>query len=262
VALLFRFRRRVDTAVPPERLPGLIRRWLAAWPQLELFEQDHLTELTGEMVRSLRWEASRGFAITDDMRVAVAAHAALLVLGFDNGLESYHDVSSVIIHPSTIVRRGTRSLGFADLHTDDPEPIIGEAHHRGPVLVSWDSAAFQARAPQLGENVLFHEFAHRLDMLDGVSDGTPFLADQAALDQWVEICTESYERLRNGGQGDGGQGDGGQASVLRPYAATNPSEFFAVATEVFFTIPTALRDAEPELYDVLRSYFRQDPSAR
>jgi hypothetical protein len=185
------------------------------------------------------------------MRANVAAHASLLVLAFDDGLAGYRDVTSVIVHPSTIVRTGVHYLGNG-IYADGDDPIIGEAFHRGPVMVSWDAAAFQSRNPQLGENVLLHEFAHRLDMLDGLSDGTPPLRDAEAMAEWVEVCTRTLRVLRAHEE----------PSVLRSYAATNPAEFFAVATEVFFTRPAALREENAALYGVLSDYFRQDPARR
>jgi Mlc titration factor MtfA (ptsG expression regulator) len=237
--------------MPIEQLTSLSARWLAAWAGLGPGERERMLELTEVLVRELRWEAAQGFALDDDMKVAISSHAALLVLGFDDGLDSYLDVTSVIVHASTIVRTGDRHVG-GGLFTAQPDFYIGEAHHKGPVLISWDAASVQARNPRFGENVLFHEFAHRLDMLDGVSNGTPPLRDPDALRAWIDVCTSSLERLR--------QQD--EPSVLRSYAATNPSEFFAVATEVFFTRPLALREEDPKLYDVLSTYFRQQPAVR
>lgn len=245
------FRRRRADTLPTDRLRRLVQRWLAPWPHLAPDERERLLEYTDTLVHELRWETARGFTLTDDMRANVAAHASLLVLAFDDGLASYRDVTSVIVHPSTIVRTGVHYLGDG-LYTDADDPIIGEAFHRGPVMVSWDAAAFQARNPERGENVLLHEFAHRLDMLDGLSDGTPPLRDEAAMAEWVRVCTNSLRVLRAHEE----------PSVLRSYAATNPAEFFAVATEVFFTRPVALREENAPLYSVLRDYFGQDPARR
>jgi Mlc titration factor MtfA (ptsG expression regulator) len=230
---------------------ALVPRWLAAWSRLTDDERSHLVDLACEFDQRIRWEAARGFTLTDDVRVAVAAHAALLVLHLDDGIDHYAQVTSVIVHATTIVRQGARPVGTGGLHSDSTFALIGEAHHRGPVLVVWDAARHQIRRPSLGENVLLHEFAHRLDMTDGISDGTPRIADSAQLARWVEVCTAALERVR----------DAEEPTVLRSYAATNPTEFFAVATEVFFTTPAALRDAEPDLYGVLRDFFRQDPAA-
>lgn len=224
---------------------------MAPWPTLTPGEREYLLELVDVLVHELRWEAANGFEVTPAMQVCVSAHAAMLVLSFDDGLDSYRDVSSVIVHPSTIVRKGTKYLGNG-LFTDDDDPIIGEAVHKGPVLVSWDAASFQARTPERGENVLYHEFAHRLDMLDGMSDGTPLIPVDDQFDEFVRVCTDTLRQLRRHEE----------PSVLRNYAATNPAEFFAVATEVFFTRPAPLREENPALYGVLRDYFRQDPAAR
>ena len=107
-----------------------------------------------------------------------------------------------------------------------------------------------ARHPERGHNVVYHEFAHKLDMLDGVIDGTPPLERQEELDRWVEVCTAEYEALRNGT--DDGFLDG--------YASVDPAEFFAVATEAFFDLPVQLEAAKPDLYAVLRDFYRQDPA--
>ena len=99
---------------------------------------------------------------------------------------------------------------------------------------------------------MYHEFAHQLDMLDGITDGTPPLGDDdAARARWVEVCTAAYDMVRAEG-----------SPVLRPYAGTNPAEFFAVATEVFFNRPLDLRTHEPALYAELQAFYRQDPAAR
>lgn len=250
VALLRFWRRSIDTP-DTDQLPRLVARWLAPWPTLTNDEREYLLELVDVLVHELRWEAANGFEVTPAMQVCIAAHASMLVLSFDDGLDSYRDVTSVIVHPSTIRRKGTKYLGDG-LFTDDDDPIIGEAIHKGPVLVSWDAASIQARTPDRGENVLYHEFAHRLDMLDGMSDGTPLIPADEQFDEFVRVCTESLRRLRRHEE----------PSVLRNYATTNPAEFFAVATEVFFTRPVPLREENPALYGVLRDYFRQDPAGR
>jgi Mlc titration factor MtfA (ptsG expression regulator) len=245
------FRRRNRGRLPTDDVQRLVRRWLPAFGQLDVHDRATLVEFTDVLVHELRWEASKGFALDDDMRVAIAAHASLLVLRLDDGLQSYIGITSVIVHPTIIEIRGITHVG-GGIVTTSSGPLIGEAHHAGPVLVSWDAAAEHARHPERGENVLFHEFAHRLDMIDGLSDGTPPFADPEALARWVDVCTRSLRSLR----------EASEPSVLRSYGALNPAEFFAVATEVFFTRGSALREENPSLYDVLRTYYGQDPARR
>jgi len=118
-------------------------------------------------------------------------------------------------------------------------------------VLAWSATRRGARYPDYGQNVVYHEFAHRLDMLDGATDGTPPLQDDAAVERWRQVCNEAYDTVRAEG-----------SPVLRPYAGTNPAEFFAVATEVFFNQPHELCEHEPALYAELRSFYRQDPSRR
>ena len=185
------------------------------------------------------------------MRLTIAAQAALLVLGLD--FECYHDVRSIIVTPTTRVLTHPRPGPARGTVTDAPFPVIGQAHdRRGPIIIAWDAVRRDTRLPTRGHNVVFHEFAHKLDMLDGIVDGTPPLPDQATVDQWVAVCTAEYEALRAGTAGP----------LLRPYAGTNPAEFFAVATEVFFVQPVELQAEKPDLYAVLSGFYRQDPAAR
>lgn len=245
-----RFRRR--HARPADRAPSAAASraasHVAAWSWLDPERRDRLVDDTDELMRDLRWEAANGFELADEIRGTIAAHAALLTL--ELGLDCYRDVSSVIVHPTTFERHGEYGIG-GGLASDDPVSLHGEANHRGPVLIAWDTAAREARHPEHGHNVVFHEFAHHLDMLDGWVDGTPPLPDDESRRRWIEVCTDAYERLRRGDTG----------GVLDGYGSVNPGEFFAVATEVFFARPVALAHARPELYRVLSDFYRLDPVA-
>lgn len=201
-------------------------------------------------IAAKRWEAARGFTITEEMQVTVAAQGMLLVL--ELGAEWLDDVGSIILHPSTITLRGEHAGPVPGVRTDEPVSLIGEAHFRGPVLVAWDAARYQAAHPRTGNNVVIHEFAHHLDMLGGVIDGTPPIDDPDLRRRWIEVCTVEFDIL-HGYHRD---------TILRSYASTDPGEFFAVASEVFFTKPQALRDSKPELYEVFAAFYRQDPAGR
>lgn len=241
--------RRRRSSLPP-RWRELTAATLAHWSVLDEEERERLGELMAD-ITSLRWEAANGFALTDEIQVVVAAQAALLVLGLD--IDCYRDVTAIVVHPTSVTLRGERAGPAPGLRTDAPLTVIGQTHdRRGPVLIAWDAARIGARHPERGYNVVLHEFAHKLDMLDGLVDGTPPLPDAAARRRWVEVCTAEYRRLR--------AGEG--ADVLRGYAAVNPGEFFAVATEVFFDRPVELAAANADLYDVLRAFYRQHPAAR
>lgn len=240
-----------DTPFPDEWRHAIARRWMT-WHQLSADERERLEALVTDFVRTTRWEAAQGFVVTDEMRVVIAAQACLLVLELD--LDHYRRVASIIVHPRTVVLRGRHHVA-GGIMTDAPQTLAGQAHHRGPVLLAWSTAAFEARHPERGMNVVYHEFAHQLDMIDGVVDGTPPMDDDRR-ERWVAVCTRAFEQLRRGRPAID------EPAVLRDYGATDAGEFFAVATETFFTRPAALAEQEPELYDVLRDFYRQDPAVR
>lgn len=207
-----------------------------------------MERLVADFVATTRWEAARGFRLTEEIEVLIAAQASLLLLGLD--LDGYPDVTSVIVHPSTVRLHGAHPTG-GGVFSSAPRVLAGQAHYQGPVVLSWADTRRGAEYPTAGHNVVYHEFAHRLDMLDGITDGTPPLDDEVARQRWVEVCTAAYDTVRAEG-----------SPVLRPYAGTNPAEFFAVATEVFFNRAQSLRTHEPALYRELRAFYGQDPAAR
>lgn len=235
----------------PEDWEQIARRRVAYWNVLSPHERARLGELADHLVVNKRWEASKGFELTDEIIVTIAVQAGVLILGLDVGY--FGKVTSIIVHPKTFAIPGPRATAIRGMIDDGARPLLGEAHHdRGPVLLAWDEARFAARHRGRGHNVVLHEFAHKMDMLDGVVDGTPLMQDQAALDRWIEVCEAEFDLMR--------AGEGG--TLLDDYAATDPGEFFAVATEVFFDRPVDFRETKPELYEVLAGFYRQDPAAR
>lgn len=237
---------------PEDSLPENWREVLAGsirhWEYLDSGERDLLGHLAARLVVEKNWEASNGFELTPEMTLIIAGQAALLVLGLS--FEHFREVGAIIVHPTTVVLTGPRGSPVTGLMTDAPLPILGQAAERGPIVIAWDAVLRDTRHPDRGHNVVFHEFAHKLDMLDHVIDGTPPLQPEQ-WDRWVEVCTREYEALQAGGD-----------EVLGDYAAVNPAEFFAVATEAFFDIPLSLRDHKPDLYAVLVGFYNQDPAAR
>jgi Mlc titration factor MtfA (ptsG expression regulator) len=232
----------------PDGWRDLAERHVAAWSSYDADQQDRLGELMAELVDGHRWEAARGFELTDRMRVVIAIQASRLLLGLDPDVDWYGGITSIVVHRSALrfdrvepgPVAGTEECGV--VHLD------GQTSYSGPVVISWDAASRNARHPHRGRDVVMHEFAHVLDMVDGVVDGTPPIP-RSLLDRWVEVCTATYDRLVDEG-----------SEVLDDYAATDAGEFFAVATETFFTRPVDLRAAEPDLYDLLLTFYGQDPA--
>lgn len=241
-----RFRRR---GLPPDG-PALVEKHLAVWPLLDEGEQQRLLRVTDELLSRKRWEAARGFDLDDTVRVVIASQAALLVLALST--DHYRLVSGIVVHPTTLQTSGVRAGPSAGTVSADRLAVLGLAQDgRGPVVIAWDQALAGAHRAERGHNVVLHEFAHKLDMLDGTIDGTPLLPQDMRAD-WVSVCSAVYEDLVAGRP----------RPPMRWYGATNPGEFFAVATEVFFERASELATREPELYDVLTRFYRQDPAAR
>jgi Mlc titration factor MtfA (ptsG expression regulator) len=235
----------------PDGWEQIVRRGVAYWHVLDQSEQQRLEELAEYLVANKRWEAAKGFVMTDEVIVTIAFQAAVLILGLHT--DYFGKVTTIIVHPSTFAIPGVRATAIRGMVDAGERPLLGEAHHdRGPILLAWDQVLTGARHRGRGHNVVFHEFAHKMDMLDGVVDGTPLLPSQAALDRWIAVCAAELELMRRGEAGP----------LLDDYGATDPGEFFAVATEVFFDRPIDCREIKPDLYEVLASFYRQDPAAR
>lgn len=193
------------------------------------------------------WEASAGFAMPDDAPALIAAQACLLLSRV--GLDALGRGGPIVLHPTTIRRHDTSTVGHGGLVTDTPEALDGQTTFRGPVLLSWPAVVHEAWHPLGGRNVVLHEFAHELDMDDGQTNGTPTQLPDALRVRWQRVCTAEYEAVRRG-----------EPSELRDYAGTDPGEFFAVATETFFCRPTPFADRHPALYDLFLRYYACDPA--
>jgi len=250
-----RRRKKLTEAPFPGLWEDIIRRNVAHYCMLEEAERAHLQALIQVFIAEKHWESAGGLELTDEIRVTISAQACLLLLGLPHNF--YSNVDSIIVYPSTVVppqrRPGFFETPVAPLKAENP--IIGQAFRQGPVIIIWDAALRGGRHPELGHNVIYHEFAHQLDMLNGAADGTPPLRDRAEYRDWVQTCSHEYLRLKHDTQK-------GIRSFLDAYGATSEAEFFAVATEQFFDRPRQMIANAPELYRVLKEYYRQDPAER
>lgn len=239
---------------PPE-WETFVRANVAHYCLLDEAERTELRAMIQVFLEEKHWEGCGGLELTDEIRVTIAAQACLLQLGLPH--DYYRNVYSILVYPSTVVPPEHHPGVFerVDRPVEPSVPIIGQAIGQGPVILVWDAVLHGARHPEQGHNVVYHEFAHKLDMLDGGADGTPILADRNQLNEWVAVCSEEFLRLRS-------LAGKGQETFIDAYGAKNEAEFFAVATEEFFDRPLALQKHSPDLYRVLSSYYRQDPAKR
>jgi len=213
--------------------------------------QQKLRDITRIIIAEKSWEGCGGLTLTDEIRVTIAAQAAILVLGFDE--DYYLDVESILVYPHGFLV--TTQQGEAGrVIREDLMPLSGEAAMNGPVIVSWQDARHGGLNSGDGHNVVLHEFAHKLDMRDGAADGVPYLQDAEQVTDWERVMSSEFDTLVLHCQA-------GERTLLDHYGATNPAEFFAVATECFFEKPRPMQRHHPELYTVLRDFYRQDPAA-
>ncbi|MFC4274994.1 M90 family metallopeptidase [Achromobacter aloeverae] len=232
-------------------------------------EQAALLDRAAWVLASKSMNGARGLALTDFMRLCIAAQAALPILNLPPAL--YEGWDEIIVYPGgfLIPRRREDEDGVVHEYEED---AAGEAWEGGPVLVSWEDARHAAG----GYNVVIHEFAHKLDLLTGAADGVPSLAGRRDIDgrAWRRVLEDSLDSFRAALDAveaaippdvdpEGPDADHWYGQLpLDPYAATDEAEFFAVSSESFFADPAPLADALPDWYALLQAYYRQDPLTR
>lgn len=250
----FRHRRRAKIlAAPfPESWNELIRCNVMHDQYLTREQQQRLRQMVQVFVAEKNWEGCGGLTLTDEIRVTIAAQACLLVVGMEDYLFFDH-VLSILVYPTGYVAQGTH-ISRAGLVLEGGQPRLGEAWWRGPVILSWSDARSGGRMEAPGHNLVLHEFAHQLDMMNGrICDGTPLLKTAGQVERWVFVLEPEFNRLVD-------QCRRGHRGFLDCYGATNPAEFFAVITETFFERSEALRMHLPDAYNVLRDFYRLDPA--
>lgn len=191
-----------------------------------------------------------GQAITDEVRVTVAAQACLLLL--NRPTDYYPRLRQILVYPRAFWVPHTQPDEHGLVHADD-ELRAGESWDEGQVILAWDETRDSARIPDDAFNVALHEFAHQLDAENGLSNGAPDLGSPQRHARWAEVMRRAFTALQD-------QLARGEETVLDPYAATDPVEFFAVATEAFFERASDLAQADPDLYAELAGFYRVDPA--
>jgi len=224
-----------------DRLPFVAR--------VPLAEQEQLKFLIKVFLADKEFYGCAGQEIDDDIRVTVAAQACLLLLNQDR--TPYPNLDSILIYPSTFVatREVANELGLV---STNHIAMLGESWSQGKVVLAWDNVKKGVMNLQDGQNVVLHEFAHQLDHESGSTNGAPVLNTRGAYRSWAHVFSEEFEELQKDAMR-------GRHSLLDHYGATNPAEFFAVATETFFERPKEMAAYHQELYQQLKDYYKLDP---
>lgn len=238
----------------PDAWRQILTEMVFHYNHLNSDEKIHLEQMIQVFIEEKSFEGCGGLEITDTIRVTISAEACMLLLGLGHDL--YKKLDSILVYPSTVVTPEVAASVFSGITevTGDGTPILGQAFMGGPVILVWDAVKQGARHPD-GHNVVYHEFAHIIDMYDGRADGTPMLSSRKQYKRWAKICTKEYFKLKE-------RSKQGKKNFLNSYGATNEPEFFAVATEYFFEKPVKMKEKHPSLYQLLQEFYNQDPSAR
>jgi len=253
IGKLFNWLRRTpETAPIPD---ALWSETLAALPFLDRLDDEERTRLRAlseAFLAEKEFSSAGGLELSDAICVSIAAQACLPILNL--GLENYRDWVGIVVYPDEFVIPRVIEDDFGIVHEFD-DVASGEAWDGGPVLISWRDAQMAGD----GYNVVIHEFAHKLDMLNGEANGVPPLPAGLTRQAWEETLLAAYDDFC--ARVDAAE-ERSEDIELDPYATENPGEFFAVMSETFFEAPDVLRETYPVLYAQLSLSYRQDPASR
>ena len=219
--------------------------------RLRSVERAHLRELATLFIRRKSFSAVQGFELTTEKVVMIAAQACLPILKL--GLDYYDDWVEMVIYPGgfRVTREQRQESGVVD---QEVQTLSGEAWLQGPVILAWDEIEADLARPRSGRNVVIHELAHKIDMLNGDANGSPPLHADMSQQRWSRAFGHAFDDLIHALET-------GHHPAINPYAATDPAEFFAVVSEYFFCDPKTLQRHYPVVYEQLTAFYRHDPMA-
>ncbi|WP_020560594.1 zinc-dependent peptidase [Thiofilum flexile] len=241
--------RQVMAAPFPSEWRAIIRRNVPTYRYLPTDLQHQLQRLVKQFIYQKEFTGCNGLVITDEIKVTIAASACLLLL--NRKTDVFGGLRYILVYPSAFsVPR--ESADEAGLHQSYPAHLLGESWANGKVILSWEDVLKGNQDRHDGMNLVLHEFAHQLDSEAGANNGAPVLGSKKRYQRWATVFQREFEALRQAAfQGD--------ETLLDYYGATNPAEFFAVVTEVFFEQPQAMQQRHPELFGELKHYYKVDP---
>jgi Mlc titration factor MtfA (ptsG expression regulator) len=213
--------------------------------------QQQLRKLVVQFLHQKKFVGCAGLEVTDEMAVTIAGQACLLLLNRPSKV--YPALHTILVYPSEFVAQRAE-VGPGGVITPGRQSMLGESWDDGRVVLSWDDVQRGAGDWTDGHNVVLHEFAHQLDSESGRANGAPYLGNPASYREWSEVLSRNFQNLRMHAMHR-------METVMDPYGATNPAEFFAVATETFFEKPYQMAEHHAELYEEFLKYYRVDPRA-
>jgi hypothetical protein len=242
-------RQRLMDAPFPKDWEAILSQRVAYASRIPAVQQDRLRGLIQVFLDEKAFEGCGGLGITDEVRITVAGHACILLLGGQSDM--YPKLRTILVYPRPYL--APRIMYEPDgTVSEELQGRSGESWSFGNIVLSWKDIVRDSANIARGRNVVFHEFAHQLDFESGSTQGAPILPRGASYADWARVLGGVYESLVDSLEQD-------KPTVLDKYGASNPAEFFAVATEAFFLKPADLKARHPELYSQLKLYYHQDP---
>lgn len=244
-------RARLQTRPFPVAWESILGKNVPLYLKLPPDLQTQLKDLMKVFLAEKRFEGCGGLELTEEIKVTIAGEACILLLNRPSTF--YPKLTSILVYPHAYVAQGASRdrLGAVE----EKEQIrLGESWHQGMLVLAWDNVKKSAENIHDGHNVVLHEFAHQLDQEDGSSDGAPILDHSTSYKSWARHFSDEFNHLQQAALR-------GRPTLMDHYGATNPAEFFAVATETFFEKSVSMQDRLPDLYEELKNYYRLDPAA-
>lgn len=224
-------------------------------PYYRRLSDEDRRELEGHILVFLaekNFEGCGGFEMTDEARVTISGHACTLLLHRET--DYYPKLYSILVYPTAYIAHHPEPEPWPGgvVFEDEEDVHYGESWETGAVVLAWEEVMRCGRDIKDGYNVVLHEFAHQLDQENAHADGAPVLPEGMSYDEWGRVMEREYRKLLRDVEFE-------RRTVIDDYGAEDPAEFFAVVTECFFEKPEALRRNHPELYALLKAFYRQDP---
>jgi Mlc titration factor MtfA (ptsG expression regulator) len=244
-----RRRKKILSKPFPESHLKILEDQFPLYQKLPADAQSRLKDLVQVFLAEKNFEGCRGFELSEEVPVLIAAQACLLLIG--NPDREYGKLKSILVYPRSYAAE-SEQISEGGIVTVSNHEVLGQSWEQGLVSLSWESTQQGAANMHDGRNVVIHEFAHQLDQEDGAANGLPVLRSRCRYAAWKSVLSQEYERLQD-------RVEKGRKTIMDAYGATHPAEFFAVASECFFEKPKQLKQHRPELYRELQIFYGQDP---
>lgn len=239
-------RNKVQKQPFPEAYSEILSKNLPFYPRLTPENKSRLHRKVLVFLDEVNFEGCGGLELTDEIKLTIAGQASMLLLNSEKSF--FNIITSVLVYPSAYMAKSHN----ADGTVQEESVRLGESWTTGAVVLAWDNVLYGLKNTDDGQDVVLHEFAHQLDQEDGSGNGAPILSGKSAYASWARILGAEFKTHK-------AKTAKFKKTTMDRYGATNPAEFFAVATETFFEKPEQLQAKHPELYDELKGYYKVDP---